>query len=141
MNLRRIVFIETAEEFTFLFKEICASARLTNNCIFLSALPPAAQFFRETEKDSLFDVDNSIVIMNITSCSQAAAVTFIRAFKSDKVLKRIPLIVICARQQRQDFDNIMLAGVNSFFEKPSNSGQMQKLTTEIIRYWSLDFVR
>ena len=141
MNLRRIVFIETAEEFTFLFKEVCASAKVTDNRIFLSALPPAAHFFREIEKDSLLDADNSIVIINITSCCQAAAVTFVCAFKADSVLKRVPLIVMCAHQQRQNFNDIMLAGVNSFFEKPANSGQMQKLTAAIIRYWSLDFVR
>ena len=141
MNLRRIVFIETAEEFTVLFKEVCASAKLTDSCIFLSALPPAAQFFREIEKEYLFSADNSIVIMNITSCCLGAAVTFLRAFKSDKILKRVPLIVIYAHQQGQDVTDIMLAGVNSFFEKPANTGQVQKLTADIIRYWSLDFVR
>lgn len=58
--------------------------------------------------------------------------------KSDKKLKKIPVVMFTTSSMDKDVETAMMEGANSYIQKPMDLGEFGSVIAKIIDYWSLD---
>jgi CheY-like chemotaxis protein len=131
-NLMPILLVEDDRTDAMIFKRAFEDLKISNPLVCLADCKRALTYLREgnNARPQIILTDLNTLRMN--------AVEFLKVIKSDKVLKRIPVIMLTGSGDENDVTECFKLGVVGYMVKPNDYQKLVEMVSTILEYWTLN---
>ena len=112
-------------------------ARLANEVIMLRDGPEALDYLHCTGKWSDREQGNPAVIMLDIKLPKLSGLEILERIKSDKELKRIPVVMVTSSREEPDLERSYELGVNAYVVKPVRFTDFVKAVQDLGGFWAV----
>ena len=119
----------------FLMKQALAENKLSDKIEFIENGVELMDYLLQRVKYALNKPIKSGLILLDINIPKMDGREILTQMKSDKELRRIPVVVLTASQAEEDIFQTYDLGVNSFICKPTSFQDLVEVTREIGNYW------
>ena len=130
-NTRPILLVEDDRVDAMTVRQALREIKVTNHLDVVSDGEEALAFLRDPDH-----VSPCIILLDL-NMPRMNGIEFLRAFKADRALRRIPVVVLTTSSDERDRVNSFDLGVAGYMVKPVDYGQFVEVIRTIDLYWTL----
>ena len=130
-SLKPILILDDDYAEQVILKRAFEDLKISNPLVCLADCKEALTYLGETNNEK------PQIILTDLNMPQMNALEFLKAIKTDEVLKQIPIIILSGSGDENDVIECFKLGVAGYMVKPNVYEKLSELISTIHRYWTL----